>query len=281
MRSAGKASIPRFAPMPPGVDVAVTASTPPKSFRSRPMWPMASIVGAPCWPLKYMISDAHDTRLPGACPKISWVIRCVRLSANEYGGFRPRMGDCSFQVNDRSNRRALLTARTNSSGDGRVCATTGSAMATVPATPAAAVSHSRRDTAPIGSSLVSGSRTLLPLGVPQIPEAGTGRNRAPSPCLARGASPMLPPRGGRAMAQTASRVTIAPIHPCLGARVEGVDLGEPLDEATFRQIFDAFQVHSVLVFHDQRLTDEAQMAFSRRFGPLESTIKSIGQERRL
>ena len=83
------------------------------------------------------------------------------------------------------------------------------------------------------------------------------------------------------MAQTASRVTIAPIHPCLGARVEGVDLGGPLDEATFRQIFDAFQEYSVLVFHDQRLTDEAQMAFSRRFGPLETTINSIGQERRL
>jgi alpha-ketoglutarate-dependent 2,4-dichlorophenoxyacetate dioxygenase len=83
------------------------------------------------------------------------------------------------------------------------------------------------------------------------------------------------------MAQTTSRVTITPIHPCLGARVGGVDLARPLDEATFRQVFDAFQEYSVLVFHDARLTDEAQMAFSRRFGPLETTINSIGQERRL
>ena len=30
-----------------------------------------------------MISDAHDTRLPGTCPKISCVILCVRFSANE------------------------------------------------------------------------------------------------------------------------------------------------------------------------------------------------------
>ncbi len=83
------------------------------------------------------------------------------------------------------------------------------------------------------------------------------------------------------MAQTASRVTIAPIHPCFGARVEGVDLGEPLDAATFRQIFDAFQEYSVLVFHAQRLTDATQMAFSRRFGPLETTIKATGRENRL
>src|SRR5256886_17372502 len=83
------------------------------------------------------------------------------------------------------------------------------------------------------------------------------------------------------MANTVSQVTITPIHPCLGARVEGVDLASPLDAATFARIFDAFQEYSVLVFPDARLTDEQQMTFSRRFGPLETTINSIGQERRL
>src|SRR2546429_476398 len=83
------------------------------------------------------------------------------------------------------------------------------------------------------------------------------------------------------MAQTASRMTIAPIHPCFGARVEGVDLGEPLDTATFQQIFDAFQEYSVLVSNGQRLADGTQMAFSRRFGPLETTINATGRENRL
>src|SRR5256886_6062084 len=83
------------------------------------------------------------------------------------------------------------------------------------------------------------------------------------------------------MANTGSQGTITPIHPCLGARVEGVDLASPLDAATFARIFDAFQEYSVLVFPDARLTDEQQMTFSRRFGPLETTINSIGQERRL
>jgi alpha-ketoglutarate-dependent 2,4-dichlorophenoxyacetate dioxygenase len=83
------------------------------------------------------------------------------------------------------------------------------------------------------------------------------------------------------MATAGTRVAITPLHPCLAARVDGVDLSRPLDDATFRQVFDAFQEHSVLVFPEQRLTDEEQMAFSRRFGPLETTINSIGQERRL
>jgi alpha-ketoglutarate-dependent 2,4-dichlorophenoxyacetate dioxygenase len=76
-------------------------------------------------------------------------------------------------------------------------------------------------------------------------------------------------------------LTITPVHPVLGARVEGVDLAAPMDDATFRAIHDAFQEHSVLVFSGQRLDDERQMAFTKRFGPLETTLKSIGQERRL
>ncbi len=74
---------------------------------------------------------------------------------------------------------------------------------------------------------------------------------------------------------------VTPVHAYLGARVEGVDLAGPIDAAAFQQIFDAFQEYSVLVFHDQRLTDEQQMAFSERFGPLETTLKATGREDRL
>ena len=44
---------------------------------------------------------------------------------------------------------------------------------------------------------------------------------------------------------------ITPLLPHLGARVEGVDLSGPVDEPTFQRIKDAFEEHSVLVFHDQ------------------------------
>lgn len=60
------------------------------------------------------------------------------------------------------------------------------------------------------------------------------------------------------MAESASHVTVTPVHPYIGAKVNGVDLAQPLDESTFRAIFEAFQEHSVLIFHDQRLTDEQQ-----------------------
>jgi alpha-ketoglutarate-dependent 2,4-dichlorophenoxyacetate dioxygenase len=73
---------------------------------------------------------------------------------------------------------------------------------------------------------------------------------------------------------------ITPLHPHVAARVEDVDLAAPLDEAVFQQIDDAFQEHSVLVFGDQRITDAEQMAFSRRFGPLETTINAPGKENR-
>jgi alpha-ketoglutarate-dependent 2,4-dichlorophenoxyacetate dioxygenase len=82
------------------------------------------------------------------------------------------------------------------------------------------------------------------------------------------------------MAISAAPVTVVPLHPCLGARVEGVDLTAPLPDQTFARIASAFDEHSVLVFHDQRLTDAQQKAFSERFGPLELTIISPGQEAR-
>jgi len=83
------------------------------------------------------------------------------------------------------------------------------------------------------------------------------------------------------MANTASQLSITPIHPCFSAGIEGVDLALPLDEPTFKRISDAFQEFSVLVLRDQRLTDEQQMTFSRRFGALETTIKATGRENRL
>src|SRR5215472_14054395 len=83
------------------------------------------------------------------------------------------------------------------------------------------------------------------------------------------------------MAISARALTITPVHPHLGAEVAGVDLTRPLDAETFARIAEAFDEHSVLVFHDQPLTDEQQAAFSQRFGPLETTVRTLGNEDRL
>jgi alpha-ketoglutarate-dependent 2,4-dichlorophenoxyacetate dioxygenase len=49
------------------------------------------------------------------------------------------------------------------------------------------------------------------------------------------------------------------------------------DDATYRKTRAAFEEDSVLVFRGQEVTDKAQLAFSRRFGPLEVTkVGSVG-----
>ena len=69
-------------------------------------------------------------------------------------------------------------------------------------------------------------------------------------------------------------ITIKKLHPLFCAEIAGVDTGEPMDDATFGEIRAALDEYSVLVFHDQSLDDERQIAFSKRFGPLETAGKS-------
>jgi alpha-ketoglutarate-dependent taurine dioxygenase len=67
-------------------------------------------------------------------------------------------------------------------------------------------------------------------------------------------------------------ISVHPLAPALGAEIRGVDLATPPDDASFERIRDAFHAHSVILFRDQRLTEEQHIAFSRRFGPLEIHI---------
>jgi alpha-ketoglutarate-dependent 2,4-dichlorophenoxyacetate dioxygenase len=66
-------------------------------------------------------------------------------------------------------------------------------------------------------------------------------------------------------------LTITKLHPVLGARVTGLDLSRNVDDATFAEVWDAFERFSVLVFPGQEIDDAAQIRFSERFGPLEAT----------
>ena len=70
-----------------------------------------------------------------------------------------------------------------------------------------------------------------------------------------------------------------PLHPLFGAEILDVDV-KRVDDATFRAIDAAFNAHSVLLFRGQSLTDEEQITFSQRFGPLETTIRSINTQER-
>ena len=69
------------------------------------------------------------------------------------------------------------------------------------------------------------------------------------------------------------------LHPLFGAEILDVDV-KRVDDATFPELVAAFNEHSVLLFRGQSLTDEEQIAFSQRFGPLETTIRSINTQER-
>ncbi|MBI3517058.1 MAG: TauD/TfdA family dioxygenase, partial [Proteobacteria bacterium] len=67
-------------------------------------------------------------------------------------------------------------------------------------------------------------------------------------------------------ADTATRMGVHPLHPALGARITGVDLGKPMDAKAFRAVHDAWMAHLVLVFPGQRITDQEHVRFTRQFG---------------
>jgi taurine dioxygenase len=60
----------------------------------------------------------------------------------------------------------------------------------------------------------------------------------------------------------------------LGAEVIGLDLGQPLADADFRRVIEAFHDRSLLVFRDQKITPEQHIAFSKRLGELQVHIQS-------
>ena len=64
---------------------------------------------------------------------------------------------------------------------------------------------------------------------------------------------------------------ITPTDATLGATVRNVRL-DALDDEAFIAIEEAWHTYAVLVFPEQHLSEEAQVAFSRRFGPLERSL---------
>jgi alpha-ketoglutarate-dependent 2,4-dichlorophenoxyacetate dioxygenase len=67
-------------------------------------------------------------------------------------------------------------------------------------------------------------------------------------------------------------VTTRQIGPCFAAEVEGVDLTRPLSDDEIKAIHAGMDRYAVLVFHDQKLEDAQQLAFSQSLGQLEHAI---------
>lgn len=71
---------------------------------------------------------------------------------------------------------------------------------------------------------------------------------------------------------------LVPLGPGYGVEVRGVSLLDVASDAdAYRAVRAAFEEHSLLVFRDQPIADDIQVAFSRAFGPLELTkLASLG-----
>ena len=65
-------------------------------------------------------------------------------------------------------------------------------------------------------------------------------------------------------------ISIRQIHPVFAGEVTGADLTRPMTEAERAAIEAGMDRYAVLVFRDQNITDDQQMAFTLNFGAIEN-----------
>ena len=65
-------------------------------------------------------------------------------------------------------------------------------------------------------------------------------------------------------------ITVCPITPTFAAEIGDIDLTKPVPDVDFEAIREAFWKYAVLIFPGQALTQEQHLAFSARFGPVET-----------
>jgi len=67
-------------------------------------------------------------------------------------------------------------------------------------------------------------------------------------------------------------IKIRQIGPCFAGEVEGVDMTKPLSREDAAAIHAGMDEYAVLVFHDQHITAEQQLAFTQSLGEIEHAI---------
>ena len=69
-----------------------------------------------------------------------------------------------------------------------------------------------------------------------------------------------------------TRFATRQIGPCFAAEVEGIDMTRPLSSEEVAAIHAGMDRYAVLVFHDQPIDDEQQLAFTRSLGEIEHSL---------
>jgi hypothetical protein len=78
---------------------------------------------------------------------------------------------------------------------------------------------------------------------------------------------------------TTVATSIRPLHPAFAGEVSGLDSTKPIDRADVAAIDAGMDAYAVLVFRDEHVTDEQQIAFTLSFVELEQS-KSPGHIRK-
>jgi alpha-ketoglutarate-dependent 2,4-dichlorophenoxyacetate dioxygenase len=67
-------------------------------------------------------------------------------------------------------------------------------------------------------------------------------------------------------------VTLRQVGPCFAAEVEGIDTARPLTPDEVAAVHAGMDRYAVLVFHDQKIDDDQQLAFTQSLGDIEHAI---------
>jgi alpha-ketoglutarate-dependent 2,4-dichlorophenoxyacetate dioxygenase len=79
-------------------------------------------------------------------------------------------------------------------------------------------------------------------------------------------------------------VVVSPMPNTFAGEASSIDCAKPLNRRDVDAIHEGMAKHAVLVFHDQPLTDEGQLSFTKQFGDIEryetpGHIRNRGEER--
>jgi alpha-ketoglutarate-dependent taurine dioxygenase len=73
-------------------------------------------------------------------------------------------------------------------------------------------------------------------------------------------------------------LNMQPLSDKFGVAITGIDLSKDVDQNLFNEIVDVFVKKQVLVFRDQHIDFQHQVAFSRRFGRSKCCMLKIVQD---
>jgi alpha-ketoglutarate-dependent 2,4-dichlorophenoxyacetate dioxygenase len=68
-------------------------------------------------------------------------------------------------------------------------------------------------------------------------------------------------------------IIVKPVTSGFVAEISGIDLARPLEPADRDAIEDAINRYAIVIFHDQILDDDQQVAFARNFGPIQASAQ--------